>query len=320
MAEEYYQPDQRWIDIGITSNELHEKHAVIKGYFHEGVPEDVVKEFTTAEYLMAHAFYYWPMYDEALSKSVFTVEVAIKMKATELNIPLTFKTKKGDVRDKRLVDLINEVCDIETYSGFRNVLHKIRELRNLKAHPKRHGFAGPYGSDRYIKHIVNTINRFFETEPYLDNYNQHIESLIQELKDLNEYVLKLEGDGAPFLLSVVHGFQPVGTDLIVSVFPMRSEYNSTDEGFDVESPKIYLFKKFKFEGNIFTGTTRDGLVITISATDKPQNIKAKEEREAYIKQLDESQRMLFHSSMDYDSNWRIVKAEYEYNSERYASK
>ncbi|MFV1883028.1 MAG: hypothetical protein ACMZ7B_00855 [Balneola sp.] len=317
MGEEYFQPDDRWTMYGITSEELHEKHAVIKGYFHKGVPEDVVKEFATVEYLMAHAYYYWPMYDEALRKCLLTFEMAIKQCSVSLGVSLKEVKKNGKPKDLSLYQLIEQLCTTHWFKPMQETFHKIRKNRNNFAHSNRHGFMGPNGSDQFIKHIVNTLNHLFLSKQELEFYNQQTELISKELYCLNKYVLKLEGQGHPFLLSCIYNFQPVCKDLIMTVFPMRSEYNSSPKGFDDEHPNTYVFKEYSFKDQVFEGTTKEGVELVISVTDNPQNIKAKKERDAYIVQLDESQKRIFHSSMNYQANWELVKAEYAYNKEVY---
>ncbi|MEP1304465.1 MAG: hypothetical protein ABJK11_14825 [Balneola sp.] len=317
MAEEYYQPDSRWEMHGITSKELHKEHAVIKGYFHEGVPEDVVKEFTTTEYLMAHAYYYWPMYDEALTKSIFTVEVAIKLKAIQNNIPLKFKTKKGKKRDRRLVDIINDLFPNESYSEFLDELHKIREHRNMKAHPKHHGFAGPNGADHYIRYMVNTLNKLFWSEKKFIAYNKEVEKISPRLKSLNDGVLKLEDKERAYLLAGLNSFDIIGESLVISVLPMRVEYHSSKEGFNSESPKILSLRKYHVTMKECTGYLSDGSTITISVTDKLENINAKEERDTYIEQLNDSQKMVFYQSLNVQTSYEMIKVQYDYYRQKY---
>ena len=54
----FFEKDPRWDIYNIDSKEEYENRVVVKGFFHHDVPEDVVKEFRTAEYLMAHGWYY----------------------------------------------------------------------------------------------------------------------------------------------------------------------------------------------------------------------------------------------------------------------
>ena len=317
--EAYFKPDKRWVMYGYKSQEEYAEQVVIKGYFHEQVPDDVVQAFRTAEYLMAHAYYHWEMFDEALKKCLLTFEIAIKKRTEQLDLPLYEKKKNGKKRPLTLFPLIEQLCSTSWLSLQKDAFHQIRKIRNLLSHPDRNSFTGPNGTDQYIKHLVNTLNRLFNSKKEQEFYNQQVELFSKKLDSLNEHVLKVEGLGDPFLLSCIHSFQPVGRHMIMSAFPMRSTYKSTPEGYDTEYPNTYLFEEYLFEDDGFEGVTKEGLSIGISATDKPQNIKAKEERDDYIKQLDESQRAGFISIMNYQANWEIVKAEYEYNKQRYGN-
>lgn len=317
--EDYFKPDKRWEMYGLKSQEEYAEKVVIKGYFHDQIPEDVVQAFRTAEYLMAHAYYHWEMFDEALKKCLLIFEIAIKKKSEILDLPLYEIKKNGKKRPLTLFPLIEQLCSTSWFNLQIDAFHQIRKVRNLLSHPDRNSFTGPNGTDQYIKHLVNAINRLFSSKKEMEFHNQQIELFSKKLHSLNEHVLKVEGQGDPFLLSCIHSFQPVGRDLIMSAFPMRPEYKSSPQGFDTEYPNTYLFEEYLFKDDGFEGITKEGLTITISATDKPQNIKAKEERDTYIKQLDKSQRAAFISTMNYQANWEIVKAEYEYNKERYKS-
>jgi len=37
------------------------------GHFHAQVPDDIQESYKTVEYLMAHAWYHWPMFDEMIA-------------------------------------------------------------------------------------------------------------------------------------------------------------------------------------------------------------------------------------------------------------
>jgi hypothetical protein len=54
-VSDYFVIDPRWEPHKIATKEEYEQKVVIKGCFHECVPDDVVNAFETVEYLMAHA-------------------------------------------------------------------------------------------------------------------------------------------------------------------------------------------------------------------------------------------------------------------------
>lgn len=93
--ENYFEPDVRWEMSNITNKEQFENQVVVKGHFHDQVPAEVVDAFKTVEFLQAHSYYWWPMYDEAINKALRILEMSVKLKAKELNIPLEFTNVKG---------------------------------------------------------------------------------------------------------------------------------------------------------------------------------------------------------------------------------
>jgi hypothetical protein len=93
----FYTPDTRWDFYQISDEEEFAEKLVIEGVFHQEVPEDVIEAYETTEYLMAHLYYYWPMYDEAFNKVLFTIEMGIKLK----NLMCPFMRKIIVVRRKR---------------------------------------------------------------------------------------------------------------------------------------------------------------------------------------------------------------------------
>src|SRR5690606_13639277 len=131
----YYTPDSIWSDFKIENQEDYIKKFVIKGNFHSGVHEDVVKSYKTVEYLMAHAYYHWELYDQVLVKLLSIFEMAVKLRSKELNNPLQFQTKNEKTMDKKLVQLIDELKNFGYPAYLIRDLHWLRTLRNIESHP-----------------------------------------------------------------------------------------------------------------------------------------------------------------------------------------
>lgn len=67
--EEWYTADEIWSSYTTSkTREAYAQNWVVRGYFHAGVPEDVKAAYVTVEYLMALAWYHYPLYDEAMTK------------------------------------------------------------------------------------------------------------------------------------------------------------------------------------------------------------------------------------------------------------
>ena len=136
---EWYQPDKRWEIWDIKTKEEFVDKFVVPGKFHNKVPQDVVEAFKTVSYLMAHAYFYYPIYDEAMSKALLVMEMAVKFKAKELAVNLKLEpNKKGDVYDKKLYQVIEEICERKHLKFLQPEFDRARNMRNSKMHPDKH--------------------------------------------------------------------------------------------------------------------------------------------------------------------------------------
>ncbi len=70
--ENWYVADPLWEIFGVQNKEGYIKDNVITVHFHAHVTAYVVKTYKTAEYLMAHAYFHWPLFDEAL-KTILSI-------------------------------------------------------------------------------------------------------------------------------------------------------------------------------------------------------------------------------------------------------
>jgi len=164
----YYQPDTRWPFFGAPTREEFEARYVFPPRFHAGVPEDVVKSYTTASHLMAAAWYHYPIYDEALSKLLLLLEMAIKLRCQQLGLPA------GPNRTlQRLITTLEEAEPAKDLGWWLQVL---RQLRNGVAHPERHSFGGAMFRPAMLR-MVNTLNQLFEEEAAVTQGMQHCAAL-----------------------------------------------------------------------------------------------------------------------------------------------
>lgn len=143
--------------------EDYKKNCVVKGQFHSLVPKDVVEAFEVAEYIMAHAYYHYPLYDEAYSKLLLIVEMAIKLRCKQLGIQIEtgkINKKNGQPINKVLDVLIKEMAAIEPTKSIEKGLHWLRERRNSKMHPDGHFYMGSMVSPA-MKIGVTILNKIF---------------------------------------------------------------------------------------------------------------------------------------------------------------
>lgn len=178
----YHSVDTTWSVWTTKSFEDFVEKWVIKGRFHLGVPQDVVKSFLVAEYIMAHSWYHYPLYDEALTKIAGIVEMAVKLRCRQLELPLTARDKNGTARKMRLVKLMDAIVTKEPGKEMDFILHHMRRVRNIVAHPEHFGYAG--GTQWHIMlHCVNLLNMLFMSEAKCIAHNE-------EKKRVNELLKK----------------------------------------------------------------------------------------------------------------------------------
>ncbi len=172
--QSYHEPDSTWDAFGIKDFSEFNERNVIKGQFHKNVPEDIIKSYKIVEYLMAHSYYHYPMYDEAITKATLIFEMAIKLRCTQLDI----KLKNNNGREKILNNLIKELANKESIKDMSQVFNWIRQIRNFRVHPERMTFG--FGVVSNIFHpLVALLNKMFHnSETWSEITNQY--NLIEE--------------------------------------------------------------------------------------------------------------------------------------------
>jgi hypothetical protein len=193
---EYHLPDTTWAAFGINDYSTYITKCVVKGQFHKAVHEDVTNSFAIAEHIMAHAYYNYPSFDEALVKLLRTMEMAVKIRCTQLNIPLeeVRETKTGNSKTIKhfLHELIEQYGSAIGNEDIKNQLHWSRRIRNIFMHPSQHSFSGPMAKGA-IRNLVNILNRLFLPESYYSqesNILQNLKALIQPFQNQPSILIK----------------------------------------------------------------------------------------------------------------------------------
>lgn len=182
---DYHQPDKTWAAIGYLDYESYSKTMVITGKFHPNVPDDVVKAYTLVEYIMAHAYYHYPLYDEAFSKLLRIIEMATKLRCNQLGISVESENSKKEVIKKTLHSLIQELSEKEPDKDISEKLHRLRKIRNKFMHPDNHSFA-PTLLPNIIKLGVVLLNKLFidnDTLKRNESFRSELENKMNRLKE-----------------------------------------------------------------------------------------------------------------------------------------
>ncbi|RZL14990.1 MAG: hypothetical protein EOO89_15245 [Pedobacter sp.] len=214
-CSQYHKPDSRWEVFGGVDFASYIDNLVIKGLFHQAVPSAVVESYEVAEYIMAHSWYHYPLYDEALSKLLRITEMATKLRCQELRIPVVTSSKSGKGKNKTFDQLINDYCSYEPEKELKDQLHRIRRIRNIFMHPERHSYGlGMIGN--LVRGLVNVLNSIFLPEQLFIQIKAQLRKINNHLNQFRQQPLVLIDQGRRYLIEQVK---------IVEAFPFNNQWN-----------------------------------------------------------------------------------------------
>lgn len=274
--DELYLPDSRW-ELYVKSKEEFIENYVLIGRFHKEVPEDVVNAFETVTHLLAHSYYHWPMLDEATSKGLLIVEMAIKLKAKQLNIDLNLIDKRGKSQQKRLVDLINEIFSLPYLSFLKPDFERARKLRNYKMHPDQHSYMGAIGRPKSNAMLfTNIINYLFMQKASLEDLLERRKKLEIGIANFKDGLFVIERDMKKHLFDTVHFHKYCffkENELLVLLFnPILTNVSTCLGEHKFPPPLMVCLKEFVIEDLTIEGIDMQDRHIKIYPTKKEQNI------------------------------------------------
>lgn len=270
-------PDIRWQKTGTPDFETFLKTYHIPGRFHAAVPKDVVDAYKTVEHLQVHAWYHWPMYTEAFNKLLFILEMAVKQRAKQKGIALTFIIKKGkrkgQEQDKTLSNLIEEVMDVAYSKERLDQITTLRTLRNHAAHPGHHNFYGGAMIQQGLNGIINIINELFlDTEPRTAQHDQ----LLSHIKAFKGQCLILDdGDQRSLLYQfrLIDSFAGADTPLyLLDAQRILVDLKASLDQGTLVRPCTFVATELQLsDGGISFTSLGDRKTFTITPTDKAKN-------------------------------------------------
>lgn len=274
---DYYSPDPIWLDFKIENQEDYVKKYVIKGNFHSDVHEDVVKSFKTAEYLMAHAYYHWELYDQVLVKLLSIFEMAVKLRSRELNNPLQFQTRNGRTQDKKLIQLINELKNFGYPDYLIRDLHWLRTIRNIESHPISYSFAGAM-KKRAVMPGLNMINRLFINPTILTLQNDNNTRLLQDKNIFSDDVFIHSYKGKNVLVHDLEFLANVdlktGDCEYWKADPVLTDTFESYSRMKFSNPFIFFLKNVQIEnGNLIGTDYHTNESVTLQKTTSEVNVK-----------------------------------------------
>lgn len=196
----YHEPVILWEAMGMPDFHTYCEKSVVRGLFHPTVPKDVKDAYEVAEYMMAHAYYHWALFDEAFTKLLLITEMAVKIRCNHFGIPTQEKRKNYTLQDRRLDHLIKDVCKAEPLKNIEEELHWLRGRRNNKMHPHSNTFSGAIANYHAIKLGVGIINKLFIPEHLQSQIQQQIDSLAGQLNSFSNGLFVLDTGDSRFLI------------------------------------------------------------------------------------------------------------------------
>ncbi|GGG15506.1 hypothetical protein GCM10011344_15090 [Dokdonia pacifica] len=313
----YYESDETWNALGIkTKEEFVEKYVVV-GKFHDNVPDDIVKSYITISYIMAHSYFHYPMYDEAMSKALLVMEMAVKLKAKQLSIDVKLPpNKKGVVRDKNLSTLIDEMCAIDELSFLKSDFDRARNIRNMKMHPDQRSLMGIAGrTNNNIMLFINIINQLFLDTKTLKKVHQKNNQLETALSAFQKGLYVFECHKGKLLVDVVYLFKYFQKGnrklLLLYVNPViTNAYNSlTEHRFN--KPLIVGLTEFKIDKMTIVGKEDNGCVFKMYVTKKKNDVELLKQYNADIDKVSQNDIDMFKQINSQEALWNLEKKVYE---------
>lgn len=314
MAD-YYMPDSRWKIYNINSKEEFILNYVVKGKFHQSVPKDIVDAYTTVEYMLAHSYYWWPMYDEAFSKVLMLLEMAVKIRATSLEISLKITNNKNKESDKKLFYLINEVCIKLDSDILKAQLHRARKIRNPLVHKDSNSYMGAMGGIKENLYLfVNLINYLFLTKEQINSLDAFQDIIKQKLDNISSPLAIREIDSRKIVIktfSLVRAFNYPRDLLLISCFPVITNTYETLNSGNIPDPILIVSDRFFYNDDSISGTTIDNISFTISNTKDHRILEQYSIYEHELKKLPDDVRgeYMYHSTRN--NIWDLEKSIYD---------
>jgi hypothetical protein len=146
------------------------------------VNDDVKGKFRIVRKLLEHSYYEYEFYDVAAVNAVFTFEMALNLRYTEIT------KEKWRKNLEKLIEWFNSRSYFEVYNpGF---LEYIRQVRNNFAHQQGNHFAGPM-KRHHIEYSINLINDLYEDPQLRIERMTLMRELEAKIKAINTKGLKI---------------------------------------------------------------------------------------------------------------------------------
>lgn len=318
----WFEADTIWDSVyKITTKEHFVEQFVVESKFHNKVPKDCVAAFETVSYLIAHSYYHYNLLDVALNKMLLSIEMAVKLKAQEQHIQLKLPpNKQGKAFDKKLVQVIEEVCKAAQIEFLIPDFERARNLRNTFMHLENHSVMGIFAATKKnFVHFNNVINQLFldpsETETLVSK-RKEIKNDFENFKEnFASKLFVLNNAKQKVLINDIHYHKYFTFNqkqllfLLVNPLILNVQEKITNHQFG--PPYVLILKKFSFTKNKITGVDIEDNTIEIQPTTNPQDW---EQLKVYLDEMDlisENDKHIFNAHRSSEALWQIEKVVYK---------
>ena len=191
LIEKYHKPDPRWTIWGANTYDDFIRSFMIYGKFHKDVPKKIVDDFQIVERLICYSYYYYPLIDEAFSKSTRLFESAVKLRIADLGLETGNKFESLEKKIKR----IEKYTSPQVYEEWK----KARKVRNIFAHPEAGSVMGITIINAFFQ-MVNIINTLFLDRNTIEYNELSLANLKEESKHLKDDLFIFEFENHPILV------------------------------------------------------------------------------------------------------------------------
>ncbi|WP_430934013.1 hypothetical protein [Saccharicrinis sp. 156] len=309
----YYQSDTRWELYNIKDKEDYCSKMLVKGRFHDQVPDDIKDAWKTVEYLLAHSFYHWQMYDEGFKKALLIIEMAVKLRAKELGMSLkTEPNKKGKVFDHKLVNIINKVFVGEHYLFLKNDIDRARKLRNHQVHSDSNTYMGGMGNIKSnLMLAVNVLNTIFQSNEHQIALYQKSIDIADSLRGFKNELLVLEYSKPSILIDQVLDFKLMNNKLYLFLNPLRNNIKEILAHHYSLYPETICLSEYEINSKEIRGISEEGCQVRIYKTSKAGNLSTHQAYLSHIENSDRSDWEICVLGLKQNTSWKIVELEYE---------
>lgn len=308
--KKYNEFDTAWETLSVSSFEIFYDKYFIKGKFLSSVPQKIIDEYETVEYLMHFAYNHIELYNEAFNKCMRLLEVVIKFKAKELQIDL----KLVNGREKNLNTLIKEICSNQNYTSLQRELDWFRKLRNMEMHPGEGSYLGAFlNHSSKLKLFVNIVNFLFIDEQKLNTLTNTEFSLKEIIKSFDTTYFTALINNKKYLIKRIINHKVIhnksDTSLILVLEPVLTDAFEFASKY-VGNPIRVLITNYTVKHNKINGTNGNGGHFELLTDNKKENIIVVNKFENDLKRLKDRNRINYEIHLDHKALLDIIDLTY----------